>query len=226
MTKLRLLREGGGCREYVLLNSAVRFSNFVCCFIYFINIIFIFVPLGRYKLVCTGICESMIQENARTITASKRCAVCTLNFRTSLLRLWLDVNFMDKLRGVMLILYRDWEGISGFRPGLQKSDLWFRFSVFRLRTSASNFDVRTLLEMFLNIQRGIETLKRYLDLKRLGFERANKMNESSLEDIAAAIFEPRTTTGSQLFSYLRCFHTTLFILLSIGLLGVTISLKI
>ena len=47
VTKLRLLREGAGCREYVLLNSAMRFSNLVCCFIYFVIIIFIFIPFGR-----------------------------------------------------------------------------------------------------------------------------------------------------------------------------------
>ena len=97
-------------------------------------------------------------------------------------------------------------------------------SEFRLRTFDSNFDIRTLVETFLNIPPGIKTLKRCL--KGLGFERANKISESRLEDIAAAMFEPRTTSGSQLLSYLRYFHMTLFILLSIGLLVVTISLKI
>ena len=170
----------------------------------------------------------MIQGNARTITASKGCAECILNFRTSLLRWWSEL-YGQTSRGYAHFIprhYRDWEVISGFRPGLQNSDLGYRFSVFRLRTLTcdSNFDIGTFLEIFLNIPPGIKTLKRCL--KGLGSERANKMNESRLEDIAAAMFEPRTTSGSQLLSYLRCFQSTLFILLSIGLLVVTISLKI
>ena len=49
MTKLRLLREGAGCREYVLLTSGVRiFSKFACTFIYFIIILFIFASFSRY----------------------------------------------------------------------------------------------------------------------------------------------------------------------------------
>ena len=113
-----------------------------------------------------------------------------------------------------------------FRLQTCTSEFRLRIQIFGLqtRTFDSNFDIRTFLEIFLNIPLGIKTLKRCL--KGLGFERANKINESRLEDIAAAMFEPQTTSGSQLLSYLRCSHTTLFILLSIGLLVVTISLKI
>ena len=39
-------------------------------------------------------------------------------------------------------------------------------------------------------------------------------------------FEPRKVTGSELFSYLTCLHTTTFILMSTFLLVETISLKI
>ena len=137
------------------------------------------------------------------------------------------MNFMDKLRGAMLILYNV---ITITEKGFQASDLNFRIqtdfrsSDFGLSTSDSDFDIRTFLEIFLNIPPGIETLKRCP--KGLDFERANEMNESRLEYIAAAMFELRTTSGSQLLSYLRCFYTTLFILLSIALLVVTISLKI
>ena len=38
MTKLRLLREGSGCRGYVMLTSVMRFPNFVCKFFLFIHL--------------------------------------------------------------------------------------------------------------------------------------------------------------------------------------------
>ena len=40
------------------------------------------------------------------------------------------------------------------------------------------------------------------------------------------VFEPRTATGSVLFSFLTCLDTTTFILLSVFSLVETISLKI
>ena len=54
----------------------------------------------------------------------------------------------------------------------------------------------TFLEIVFNIPRRIKTLKRWP--KGLGFERANKMNESRLEDIAAAAIldEMKTSVGS------------------------------
>ena len=181
-TKLRLLQEGAGCRQYVLLNSAViLFSNFACSFIYFIIILFIFAPFSRYvAFSMPWPRQSMIQGNARTITTRKRCADCILEFRISLLRWWSKL-YGQASRGYANFIprhYRDWEVISGFRPGLQNSDLGFRFSVFRLRTFDSIFDIRTFLEIFLNIPPGIRTLKRCL--KGLGFKRA--LRESRLED--------------------------------------------
>ena len=88
MTKLRLLREGAGCRDYMLLNSALRFSNLVF-FLFILSLLYLFLFLlaaGTWRLVYTGRGESMIQGNARTIIASKGCAECILNFRISLLR--------------------------------------------------------------------------------------------------------------------------------------------
>ena len=108
----------------------------------------------------------------------------------------------------------------------QALEFRLRIQIFGLQTSDFRLpiEIGTFLEIFLNIPPGIKTLKRCL--KGLGFERANKIKESRLEDIAAAIFQPRRTSGSQPLSYLTCFHTNLFILLGIGLLVVTISLKI
>ena len=54
----------------------------------------------------------------------------------------------------------------------------------------------------------------------------NAQVEESPRKIARNIFEPRTATGSVLFSYLTSLHDTIFILLSIFSLVETISLKI
>ena len=47
-----------------------------------------------------------------------------------------------------------------------------------------------------------------------------------LGSTAPEVFEPRTTTGSGMFSYLTCLHTATFILLTIFSLAETVSLKI
>ena len=154
------------------------------------------------------------ETRARTLTTRKRCADYILKFRISLLRWWSELygqasrgyaHFIPRLR-------RD------FKFQTWTSEIRLKIQIFGLQTSdlrlpIAIFDIMTFLEIFVNIPPGIKTLKRCL--KGLGFERANKMNVSRLEDIAAAMSEPRTTSGSQLLTYLRCFQTTLFILRSV-----------
>ena len=88
MTKLRLLREGSGCRGYVMLTSVMRFPNFVCKYFYlFINLFYCWADVwvlnqianhssfaGKGRSVCTCLAEvkAWFKETARTITKNVR----------------------------------------------------------------------------------------------------------------------------------------------------------
>ena len=77
ITKLRILREGSGCRGYVMLTSVMWFPNFVCKFFnLFVYLFYCWVDVwvlnqlanhssfvGKWRSVCTGWGESMIQGN-------------------------------------------------------------------------------------------------------------------------------------------------------------------
>ena len=153
MSKLRLLREGAGCREYVLLTSAMRFSNFVSKFsIAALTCEHVSIRLQLLMpLTVNGVwfgpaeAQGWFKEIARPITTTNLYADCILKFHVSLS--WWNELYERASRGYPLFITRQlpWPrrdfGLQTSRR-LRNSDFTLPTSDFQL--PALDFRPRTL----------------------------------------------------------------------------------
>ena len=146
MSKLRLLREGAGCREYVLLTSAIRFSNFVSKFLIaawtcesWIRSQTMVPPSVKDIWFPPDEAKTWFKETTRPITTRNLYADCILKFHVSLS--WWNELYGQSSRGYAHFITRQlpWPrkdcGLQTSTFGIQTSDFRLPTSDFRLPTS-------------------------------------------------------------------------------------------